>query len=93
MSQRPGRIDSDRLMARIMQFAAIGGTPAGGVNRQAQSIEDRRACALLANLALARGFSLHQDGKSLYPARGTSRGRARRAYGQPFRQSDFRRSM
>ena len=44
-----------------MQFRAIGGTPSGGANRRALSVEDRCARALLTDLALARGFSVHQD--------------------------------
>ena len=54
-------IDAERFLGRIDAFAAIGATPAGGVNRQAFSPEDRRARQLLAELALARGFSIHQD--------------------------------
>lgn len=54
-------INSERLLARIDEFARIGATPAGGVNRQALSIEDRAARSLLAGLALARGFKVFQD--------------------------------
>jgi N-carbamoyl-L-amino-acid hydrolase len=54
-------IDAERFLGRLDAFAAIGGTPAGGVNRQAFSPEDRRARRLLADLALARGFSVQQD--------------------------------
>lgn len=54
-------IDGDRLLARLNAFAAIGATPAGGVNRPALSAEDRRARALLAELGAARGFSVFQD--------------------------------
>lgn len=54
-------IDGGRLLARLDAFAAIGGTPAGGVNRPALSVEDRAARALLAGLGAARGFSVFQD--------------------------------
>lgn len=55
-------IDGERLLGRLDAFARIGATPAGGVNRQAFSVEDRSARRLLAELALARGFSVFQDG-------------------------------
>lgn len=55
------QIDAERLLGRLNAFAAIGATPNGGVNRQALSEEDRRARRLLAELALARGFSVYQD--------------------------------
>lgn len=61
MSLTP-RIDGDRLLGRLDAFAGIGATPAGGVNRQAFSVEDRRARRLLAELALERGFTVFQDG-------------------------------
>ena len=51
-------IDGGRLLARLDAFAAIGGTPAGGVNRPALGVEDRAARALLARLGAARGFSV-----------------------------------
>lgn len=54
-------IDVQRLLKRIADFAAIGATPAGGVNRQTLSAEDRVARRLLAELAFARGFSVYQD--------------------------------
>ncbi|MBS1165707.1 MAG: amidase, hydantoinase/carbamoylase family [Proteobacteria bacterium] len=54
-------IDGRRLLARLDAFAAIGATPAGGVNRPALSAEDRAARALLASLGAARGFSISQD--------------------------------
>ncbi|TRC91823.1 Zn-dependent hydrolase [Mesorhizobium sp. WSM4310] len=60
MSLTP-RIDGDRLLGRLDAFARIGATPAGGVNRQAFSVEDRRARRLLAELALERGFTVFQD--------------------------------
>lgn len=54
-------IDGRRLLARLDAFAAIGATPAGGVNRPALGPEDRAARALLAGLGAARGFSPFQD--------------------------------
>ena len=54
-------IDGGRLLARLDTFAAIGGTPAGGVNRPALGVEDRAARELLAALGAARGFSVFQD--------------------------------
>ena len=55
------KINAQRLLQRIADFATIGATPAGGVNRQALSIEDRAARRRLADLAVARGFNVHQD--------------------------------
>jgi N-carbamoyl-L-amino-acid hydrolase len=54
-------IDGNRLHARLEAFAAIGGTAKGGVNRQALTDGDRQARQLLAELALARGFTVAQD--------------------------------
>ena len=54
-------INGERLLQRLDEFAAIGATSAGGVNRQALSPEDRAARAKLANLALERGFGVFQD--------------------------------
>ncbi|WP_026791765.1 Zn-dependent hydrolase [Pleomorphomonas oryzae] len=54
-------INGHRLLARLDAFAAIGATPAGGVNRPTLSVEDRKARALLANLGTARGFTVFQD--------------------------------
>lgn len=54
-------INAERLQQRLEAFARIGATPAGGVNRQALSPEDRAARRLLAELAQARGFSVFQD--------------------------------
>jgi beta-ureidopropionase / N-carbamoyl-L-amino-acid hydrolase len=54
-------VDGSRLLQRLAQFASIGATPGGGVNRQALSIEDRKARKLLADLASARGFLVYQD--------------------------------
>lgn len=54
-------INGERLLDRMQAFAAIGATPAGGVNRQALTDGDRAARRLLAELALARGFTVFQD--------------------------------
>lgn len=54
-------INGERLLDRMQAFAAIGATPAGGVNRQALSDGDRAARRLLTKLALARGFGVFQD--------------------------------
>lgn len=55
-------VNAARLLASVAEFAAIGATPAGGVNRPALSIEDRAARRRLAERALARGFTVFQDG-------------------------------
>lgn len=60
MSMTP-RINRDRFFARMAGFAAIGATPAGGVNRQALTELDRQARAVLAGLARQRGFEVFQD--------------------------------
>lgn len=60
MSAAPA-VRADRLLARLSAFSAIGGTPAGGVDRPALSPADRAARRLLADLARARGFSVVQD--------------------------------
>ncbi|MCE6077038.1 Zn-dependent hydrolase [Agrobacterium vitis] len=54
-------VNGERLLARLDQFAAIGATPKGGVNRQALTARDRQARQLLADLGRARGFSVYQD--------------------------------
>lgn len=60
MSATP-EVNAVRLLQSVADFAAIGATPAGGVNRQALSAEDRAARRLLAERALARGFTVFQD--------------------------------
>ncbi|CAN7269726.1 Zn-dependent hydrolase [Phyllobacterium sp. LjRoot231] len=55
------KINGERLLQRLDEFALIGATPAGGVNRQALSPEDRAARAKLASLAEHRGFGVFQD--------------------------------
>ncbi|HEY0121005.1 MAG TPA: Zn-dependent hydrolase [Rhizobium sp.] len=49
------------MLRRLSEFAEIGKTSAGGVNRQALSSEDRAARRLLADLSAARGFKVFQD--------------------------------
>jgi len=51
------QVNAERLLKRLEDFAAIGATPAGGVNRQALSVKDREARRLLAELTLARVMS------------------------------------
>ena len=60
MSLKP-QVNAGRLLASVAEFAAIGATPAGGVNRQALGVEDRAARRLLAERGLARGFTVFQD--------------------------------
>jgi len=60
MKSRP-QVNGERLLKRLDDFAAIGATQAGGVDRQALSLEDRNARAVLADLAAKRGFSVFQD--------------------------------
>ncbi|MBP1857881.1 Zn-dependent hydrolase [Rhizobium herbae] len=55
------RINGERLLKRLDDFASIGATAAGGVNRQALTPCDRDARALLARLAMERGFGVFQD--------------------------------
>lgn len=55
------QVNGERLLARLDQFAAIGATPKGGVNRQALTVLDRQARQLLTDLGRARGFSVYQD--------------------------------
>jgi N-carbamoyl-L-amino-acid hydrolase len=50
-------VDGDRLWRRHMELAQIGATARGGVNRQALSLEDRKARAMLLDWAQARGFA------------------------------------
>ena len=54
-------VREDRLWQRHADMAKLGGTPKGGVNRQALSAEDAAARNLLASWAKARGFSLSTD--------------------------------
>lgn len=60
MTARPD-VNGERLLQRLNAFAAIGGTAAGGVNRQALSADDREARALLARIGRQRGFTVYQD--------------------------------
>jgi N-carbamoyl-L-amino-acid hydrolase len=54
-------VREDRLWQRHADMAKLGGTPRGGVNRQALSPEDAAARNLLACWARARGFSIFTD--------------------------------
>jgi beta-ureidopropionase / N-carbamoyl-L-amino-acid hydrolase len=54
-------VKEDRLWQRHVDMARLGGTPKGGVNRQALSAEDAAARNLLASWATARGFSIFTD--------------------------------
>ena len=56
-----GAVREDRLWQRHADMAKLGGTPKGGVNRQALSPEDAAARNLLASWAKARGFSIFTD--------------------------------
>ena len=50
-----------RLWQRHADMAKLGGTPKGGVNRQALSAEDAAARNLLGSWAKARGFAVSTD--------------------------------
>ncbi|MGE0256477.1 MAG: M20 family metallo-hydrolase [Alphaproteobacteria bacterium] len=54
-------VNRDRLWQLHMDFAALGATPKGGVNRQALSAEDIAARRLMVDWARARGFTAHTD--------------------------------
>ncbi|MBS0548857.1 MAG: hydantoinase/carbamoylase family amidase, partial [Proteobacteria bacterium] len=54
-------VKEDRLWQRHVDMAKLGGTPKGGVNRQALSAEDAAARNLLASWAKARGFTIETD--------------------------------
>jgi N-carbamoyl-L-amino-acid hydrolase len=54
-------VREDRLWQRHADMAKLGGTPKGGVNRQALSPEDAAARNQLAAWAKARGFSVSTD--------------------------------
>jgi N-carbamoyl-L-amino-acid hydrolase len=54
-------VKEDRLWQRHVDMAKLGGTPKGGVNRQALSAEDAAARNLLASWARARGFTIFTD--------------------------------
>ncbi|MBZ9938371.1 hydantoinase/carbamoylase family amidase [Mesorhizobium sp. BR1-1-16] len=71
----PARVDGARLLSRLDAFAAIGGLANGGVDRPAFSLADRQARRLIADLALARGFSVAQDSvANLFIRRGADMG-------------------
>jgi N-carbamoyl-L-amino-acid hydrolase len=54
-------VKEDRLWQRHADMAKLGGTPKGGVNRQALSPEDAAARNLLAQWAEMRGFTVFTD--------------------------------
>jgi N-carbamoyl-L-amino-acid hydrolase len=54
-------VREDRLWQRHADMAKLGGTPKGGVNRQALSAEDAAARNQLAAWAKARGFAISTD--------------------------------
>ena len=54
-------VKEGRLWQRHADMAKLGGTPKGGVNRQALSPEDAAARNLLASWAKARGFGVSTD--------------------------------
>src|ERR1700757_4177879 len=54
-------VKEDRLWRRHADMAKLGGTPKGGVNRQALSPEDAAARNQLAAWAKARGFAIFTD--------------------------------
>src|SRR5260221_6823104 len=54
-------VKEDRLWQRHVDMAKLGGTPKGGVNRQALSAEDIVARNLLMEWARQRGFSIFTD--------------------------------
>ena len=55
------KVDSDRLWQRHSQMAEIGATPEGGVNRQAFTVEDRKARQLLLGWANNRNYEFSID--------------------------------
>ncbi len=54
-------VNADRLWSRQRELDRIGATPAGGVHRMALTPEDISSHRLLADWALARGFSVDLD--------------------------------
>lgn len=61
LKESSGAVREDRLWQRHADMARLGGTPKGGVNRQALSAEDAAARNLLMEWAKARGFSVFTD--------------------------------
>src|SRR5262245_22898427 len=54
-------INGDRLWRRHMELARIGATARGGVNRQALTLEDSKARAMLLDWVAPRGFAASVD--------------------------------
>lgn len=61
MSALANAVREDRLWQRHADMAKLGGTPRGGVNRQALSPEDAAARNQLAAWATTRGFAISTD--------------------------------
>ena len=55
------RIDPDRLWSALMEMAEIGGTPAGGCNRQALTADDAKGRALFKRWCEAAGCVVTVD--------------------------------
>ena len=92
-------VREDRLWQRHADMAKLGGTPKGGVNRQALSAEDAAARNLLASWAKARGFAIFTDaiGNLFVRREGSDARRAagdeRLAHGQPADRRPLRRHV
>ncbi|MEM1299681.1 MAG: M20 family metallo-hydrolase [Pseudomonadota bacterium] len=54
-------VDADRLWSRQMETDKIGATPAGGAHRMALTAEDIASHRLIADIGLARGWTLELD--------------------------------
>lgn len=61
MGEASAQVDEKRLWSRLMDMAAIGATPKGGVNRAALSAEDNQARRRLANWSRELGFETRID--------------------------------
>ena len=61
MHERCQAVKEKRLWQRHAEMAKLGGTPRGGVNRQALSPEDAAARNQLAAWAKVRGFAVFTD--------------------------------
>ena len=55
-------VSEKRLWQRHVDMARIGGTPKGGVNRLALTVEDNRARQQLCAWAVARNYQVFVDG-------------------------------
>ena len=92
-------VKEDRLWQRHADMAKLGGTPKGGVNRQALSPEDAAARNQLARWAKMRGFAVFTDAIGnlfVAPKRercGRRAGDERQPYGQPADRRPVRRHV